>query len=726
MRLPSKPNYGGVASLAKPSGRQEFAFAMQKSQQKTERTDAVLKIAQTAYKAHDDFSAQQSTSKHVSAMRDTDKYLMDNPFLDPDDIGKDIEFRTHDEIIHPNGDKEEVKREKIPSYEIALQLFEKNHKASVESNSETILSNRTKKEWIRAQNEMAEESKHKLYEKVRLAQQEEIRNLQVDQFDKHVADRDYDLAIGVIGTMDASDRYKRDAIATVHKKKETDTYNDVITEQNVHGIRSSLRKLENDDYNAKNDGENLNEDERRKWASLLRGELNKLTAKSDASGKAQLKLLKRDVEEMEQNLEAGIPVNANEMEALAERVRLGYSIDPDGMIIHVDRMRDMLNNYPTIVAYQTSSKEARAQHLVNERARGTDITVKEGQLQNQLVKIEAKLEARGSRDALSLASDVGLVDLNPMPNPLADDPEEREAFRSWLKERRLAFDTAEEHSGEAQGLMTDAESEYFITAMLTSSAEEQVYIMGSISQGLGTDAHLFWDQMYDKEGGIFSVAGSIHAAGDTYASRLIVEGLQTMGLDKDILAPKIDHRPKINKALGEAYPMELQRNAIVSAINATYVQMAKNAGDRSGNLDDEILKSAVDSVTGGIIRMRGSSSFSAFGGYRMPPPKRGMTGDDVDSYVRETKEEWWTDQGGVGGYVGEHTKLVRDLQNGAIQYISTGEPNEYRLYSTRIDAFLPNSATGEPFIFHIDDDAPKGTKMTHQEYLKSLEEGDGS
>ena len=89
MRLPSKPNYGGVASLAKPSGRQEFAFAMQKSQQKTERTDAVLKIAQTAYKAHDDFSAQQSTSKHVSAMRDADKYLMDNPFLDPDDIGKD-------------------------------------------------------------------------------------------------------------------------------------------------------------------------------------------------------------------------------------------------------------------------------------------------------------------------------------------------------------------------------------------------------------------------------------------------------------------------------------------------------------------------------------------------------------------------------------------------------------------------------------------------------------
>jgi hypothetical protein len=175
-----------------------------------------------------------------------------------------------------------------------------------------------------------------------------------------------------------------------------------------------------------------------------------------------------------------------------------------------------------------------------------------------------------------------------------------------------------------------------------AGVDERIALLGSIVDTHGqAQASTVFAALDAKNQTGMALAGAL-VMDDPEAARLVVKGQKAIidgGKAGDVLVPKpADVAPVLTSLLGDAYGLgTTSRNTVEQGVLAAYAALSADAGDVSGELNDDRLEQAVNAVTGGLV---------SYGGRTMPVPKRGVTQSQFSGWAEALQA---TDFRGVAG-----------------------------------------------------------------------------
>lgn len=684
MKLPGIPRGAINPTLPKPDLAAPGRQFQQTSQQIGVLGQQVNEAATKAFETQQRFEQEDATAQFANYMRNLEQQMAGKQFYSVDEIPEGVDVRRFEQVINQDGTITEEPRERIPSYEVNAALFEHQSQSAIQTISGNMSMPATRNNWAKAmQNRSAEATQRIILDSVE-RQQTEMREMYSNNIVDAMDNRNYDVARGLAMSDVFSEAESNRLVGDIRNRQERDTYDEVLATDDLDGMRRHLSVLQADDYNL-----DLNESERLIYVNKLKAGIAALQDNSNVDFDINLKRLQRDIDRTVNSIESGNIIDNEFLVDLAERTDAAYGLEPNRMVLHRDRLAEIITHMPELSAFTRANDVERAQHLGNMRRQPQDAASS-----HKLSIFEASdrnVANRISDDVLSLGADVGLVDLAPMPG--LQDPEE---FMEWLSHRQRSYDTLTARYGSGAHL-TKQERDMWSAGIRDMTNEQRLDVMGMVSESLGTDAPLFWQQLTDTDG-TYSVAGTVYAQGDVAAARSILNGQEFMQSGNYVKPSTVDMNMAQNEHIAGAYGLNAERKAILDSVNAVYADLAKRDGDYDASIFNERrYRDAVNIVTGGLITI---------GGSKVVPPERGMDKRTFDSYIRDVHTEWWREQGGVQGYENHYATLRDDIRRGQVKLVGVGQ-NEYFLYSevSGIETFLLNKETQEPFVFRYDENA---------------------
>lgn len=249
---------------------------------------------------------------------------------------------------------------------------------------------------------------------------------------------------------------------------------------------------------------------------------------------------------------------------------------------------------------------------------GTDV-----ELLERYKKVNKHMESMLKDNPLQLAVEQGV--LTGLPPIDLNNPE-------TLKQRMLAVQTAESHYDRDFSPLTKAEVAQMSAAMEKFDADQKLAVLGVVVATTGDNSMEIMEQLDKSNHTILAMAGSLMAEGQADVARLAILGNEQIQLNKGILPKDADTAMPINEYLGTAFIANPRhQSAIIRATKSVYAALAADAGILDGTLDPDLLDSALEAVTGGVI-MRDNPGWGTGDSY-IPAPERGVSEDQFEDWI---------------------------------------------------------------------------------------------
>jgi hypothetical protein len=603
-------------------------------------------------------------------------------------------------------------KEIYPSYEVKAALYKRKYTQAVHESAQDIYDSQARQDFINKGLVLTEG----LYQnalKNDVAEQQKYEINTADALWKQLMlDGNIPAAIEKINSMPIREDEKENRKLIAYRHGEEHPYNVALLSENVINIEKAMYDAKAKIDNPEKNKSRLSEDELRTWYSTLRSARERINNKEKAELQAALKGVADKGRNMLEELKAGIPVPAgqvNSMRAnltLAGQDNLAYDIgiqqQVQPVLTGLSGQRPEERN-----AFINSAKKEIAK---DENGRQAWLAIK---------RSVDEMNRMNNADPVSYGNTYGLT--KPVPFDMSD-------ISGTIKKLRANEQVVLQATNRSKGIF-DQDSAYSFSKWLSAlPASQKASGFAQIEAAFDTpgESKIVYDQL--KQFGIndsLMVAGRLYASGNKIGSELVVNGKQAR-LNNPKMLREIDKdlNDEIINALGTAYNIE--KPEIMDAVKDTYVAMImkSDATDEDkvspDGIEDDILVEAVRSVTGGLQDINGRM---------VQPAYHGQAPGELEDFIDRINDLNITQMGSAKGFA--PSQIVKELKDGNLQLVSTGYHDDkggmqYNLYYTKTNQYI-HSKDGTLFNFkyippteHVQENTSFGLSEDVTEQLPSL------
>lgn len=655
--------------------------------------------AQVVSQQVDEYNKQQMNeafSKANNVMHDFDTQHAGKEFYSGDEIPEGVDVRTTETVIGPDGVEEEQIRQRIPAYEVQSQIRDRHQRKAIEAAAMDIRSPSGRSQFTAQMTERANAQNVKMVEHSRQEQNKQIRQQQTMELETALLDRDYETASYVANNFQGSETERQELTKKVSYFAESDTYNDVMSEENLAGIDRSIAVLEKDGYAG-----NLNEVQRLATLNQLRSKRSQITAKHTKAAEGSATILGIEIDRTIDALESGQDVPASHLSRLWTKAEEAHKAGLASGTTWEKRMYFFAeaNGYASdLVDFRTKPPQEQ-EEIIRNMESGAETGADKHKL-DVYKKSHQEAKTMLKSDPISYASKTGVVDVEPM------DFSSPAAMVASLNERKGARANVGVTFGPNAGnkFFTKQELDDFTYMMDNASVEDKMGMLQTITTTLdSTSATAVLSQLSGGRSAKYAVAGDLMNDGHIEASRSVLRGEKVLKDNPDIVkAWDSMAAPRLHQKLGNAFATSPRTNgAVMESVRLAYADRAFRAGVRPDIIDVDVLDKAIEDVAGNVVEYNGAN---------IALPDRDMKSGEFDSWLRDIDKGYIKDQGGVRNYMGEggNELLKSQMRNGEITLQNVGK-DKYLLWSED-DGYLVNDRDGNRFILQYNPDATLGSK----------------
>jgi len=298
-------------------------------------------------------------------------------------------------------------------------------------------------------------------------------------------------------------------------------------------------------------------------------------------------------------------------------------------------------------------------------------------------KIHEHTKTELKNDGLSLAVEQGFINITPID------------FQdlSSIQNRIRSTQRAEAQYKQDISPLTDTETTQLAESLNVMSADEKIGLLNAVVGGFGDYSHEVLKNLDKKNYNLYAYAGNLINDGAPDVARLAILGNEQMQLNKGILPADTDLMPEIRDYIGTVFISNPKHQAsVIETTKAVYAAMAANQGEISGVLNTDILNSALEKVTGGIldIEINGSGIF-VDDTFKIQAPARGVTKTMFEKYIKELRPGDIEEMGGVLAF--SLKESIERIQGAVLENAGQGK------YLVNIGNGYLLKPNGDPFEF---------------------------
>jgi len=303
---------------------------------------------------------------------------------------------------------------------------------------------------------------------------------------------------------------------------------------------------------------------------------------------------------------------------------------------------------------------------------------------DRMEKIHDHTVSELAKDGLSLAVEQGVV---PQVDPVdLNNPES-------MATRVLRVGVAEAHYKQDISPLTAAETDQIAAQFSNSDADQKIGMLNAITSGFGNSSIEVLKQLDKKNHTLFAHAGALVVDGAPEVARLAIIGNEQAKLNKSVMPKDSDMMTTVNDYLGSVFVANPKHQAsVVQTAKAVYAGLAIEAGDVSGIVDTDLLESALEQVTGGILEIEADGSGWIWDDtYKIQAPARGVTEAQFQKYLGKLRPGDVDEMGGALAYSSD--EAVEQIQEGILVNAGKGK------YLVNIGSGYLLNKDGDPFEF---------------------------
>ena len=584
---------------------------------------------------------------------------------------------------------------RVLSAEVVPQIYEDFIGTQLDSAAKIIDNEKLRQDWTVSAKDTATQRQTRIQTEANASIEKQIFRDQIVNFENAMDDDRPDVALqitkGMKGPPEDIERYRDVA----RKGAETTTYEAKMIDEDYHGMGRAIGYLQQDPPKYREDGGQLNREERLAWISKLRRERDRIESKNSAYLKSQLNLLKRQLRITESNSLKGKFTDDVELVELRNKAVMLNSdgslsddiADLDASILYTRLTNDLINlDGPDRKAFLAAVD-------------GLDIPdFEKDQLMLRLEQAESSFSNTIQTDMMKAASESGFVELSPINTQV--DLRSSGAMEEMIKSfsnRVIQYHEAEAHYGDGQGMLTNEEASAISTQVNNLSAKGKQQFLVSVATSLGPDATKFYQQLdIDGSSSTLSVAGMATLNGHRSISEIMLIGNEYSRLNPDEM--KVLNKLmaiKLDKALGQSFRGNpAYRASIKEAATDAYIGLVLENGVGFTKIYSKLLSRAVDGATGGLVKQNGEM---------IPPPVYGMTQNEWKVWTRTLHPNTIKSLGGIDGMT--DIEVTDKIHDGDIHILGTGQHGKYVLARPNGVPFAKKD--GGVFILDYDANAPR-------------------
>lgn len=634
-------------------------------------------LVQSAQETHDKYVADRETAAVTAQAREFELGHEGQLFYKASDIPENVNVRRYDIKKDADGNDIEVERVNVPSHEVYPKMYAAKIQGLIDSGTENV-PHRHKADWKAQMQEHANSQVQAMLLDSERQQQEEIRADQTAQYKESLLRGDYSTAMFQANTFNGSDAERSGMVKVAHKEREIGDYNVVMSEDDIDGMVSSLGYLKAEEYP---EAGNLEPPERMAMIRAIESRLALLKNRKGGSRSADYAKLKNEAKWAMDALEEGRVLDPRKLATLGYSIKTAYSSDVSQMKNTNARWDYTLKHLPEMNSFSSMGPASRENYL---NSINTD-TGSGVHKYNLFRKMDDNINKRiADGDSLGLATDIGLVNHVPLdPNNIEESLQQRLEQSAVVKEIYGHGD-----------MLYKNEVDQINNTLNDSTVQDQMEFISTIQGSLNEYSPEFWSQLGDKTLDAHASAGLLASQDRQQAGQSLLRGKEYRKNNPEMMPKKIDMTEATIERIGATYMASGTENKrAMDGIANIYADLVARQGDFSGELDEDLMDTAVEMYSGGIVSF-GSSQFA------MP---KGFTEDSTEEHIRYLSPDYWR-QIGVQGYQGQESQISSDIRRGdiSLQQISL---NEFLLYSNVTNAPL-NTTTGGNLIFKFDHNNP--------------------
>ncbi|CAL9956412.1 hypothetical protein VPHK225_0017 [Vibrio phage K225] len=690
MKLPT-PMQG--APIKVPSVQPLVSALKQSQAQDAALAGAAINVGSKIVAERNDEQQNTAFSKANNSMHDFDRAHADREFYSGDEIPESIDVKRTEVSIDAEGNEVETIRQRIPAYEVQAQMRDAHMRGSIGAAAADISSPSRRAQFSKQMTERANAQNIKMLNQQAKAQNQQIRDKQSQEFKAALMDRDYESASYIANNFNGTDEQRTELSRQVRYFNESDSYNDVMSEENVKGIDKSIGILEKDGY-----GGELNEVQRLATLNQLRSKKTQIAKKNQAKVAGSATMLGVEIDRTIDAMEDGKDVPPSVISRLSKRAQAGIEaglVQGAAWEKRLAFFQEATGNLQGLQDFKTSTLQEQEQtlrELESSASTGTDYHKIDIYRKNHEY---AKSAVRN--DPLSYAAETGIVDVQPF---------DFDRMGLSLSHRQQARASTMDVLGQEAGnsFFTKQELTDFTARLDQMPVDDKLRTIGEITATLDSGSrNAVFSQLVGKGKGTYAVAGDAIEDGFTDVARQVLTGSNALKAQPEIVARwKYDMAPVVADKIGTIYRHSPTTGAqVTESVKAYYAQQSINDGDFTGELDTERLENAITQVVG---------KYTDIGGAKVLMPKRDMTADQFDSWVRDIQPNYIESIGGVKGYSGTAgTKMLTEqIRDGDVTLENVGKGKYLILDPDK--GYLSRKDSMSPFILEYNSDATMGSK----------------
>lgn len=595
-------------------------------------------------------------------------------------------------IVDEYGNKIEIPRDNIPSYEVYPQLYKRHTEALIESLAPRIRSSRAREIWVSEKRKAA----NKKYTDVALDAVANQRTSIDERQERNVREAmdagRWSLARQLVRNSSLDSLKKQVLRDAINIREETSRYQMYMARDDIAGMNQAIEFLKSEKYY--DEGGTLTHTDRLNFISAMESEISSIRSATDARMGAEYKLLEDEVREIITSLEQGIKINPDYITTIVAKLDPQRSPvlarDLAVAVIHQHR-------FSRFAKMNIANRESYLKKMKQEKPTAID-----AKLYRMLQSAHVRLSEIQRNDTMRLGLNSGII------RPEEFVPLDFRNLSRSLEGRIPLLERLVMQYGSVNGILTKDEALELANRINSANVPQKIAIAGEIYKGLGDRSSVIFEQLR-TEGltGSFPVAAQAAADGYPADARLMFEGAGLIDADPTLLK---EVKPDLDEywleTMGRAYVNDrTMRTMVKQAYYGAFVMLAEDLTSFSGE-DEAVRERALRMATGGIV-------VDSTGNY-LSPPSRYFGQENWDDYVESLHYTALKEMGNPENMT--HKELKQAIDRGRVSFHSVGK-NEYGL--TLNNQPIKDSNTGEIFIFKYIKDA-----MTKERW-KELWEIDG-
>jgi len=587
-------------------------------------------------------------------------------------------------------------RDTIPAYEVQPSLFEMEYKKAVEEESKSVYDSSYRDNFKSdAMDSFTVEHANRVVKASR--EQVTQQNAQIlSDIEDLTLNRDYDIALSRIDELKLPKSDKEEILRNINSDKEFNSYIDMVNFRDSEGARDALKKLRS------SDSTNLDEPKQYKAINMLENYLREESA-GDKSRVDDLTFL---LSRIEKNAISGGNIDIDNYRKVYQQA-LEAGVKPKHLVTVETAVKANLK------ANAVANMPASDQIAFLQSDKLKSFTTEAGISNSYMESLVKENISYMNRDAMgyyhSKNGNVPTIDFLE----IGDIPG---ATGKALAERMAQWKVVKDRLGVTQGMLKSEEVDVLSDLLLEAKPEQITSFTAEVNMALGRDATILYDQLRAKrkELGSLTVVGQLSAIGQPGPALQVLRGHDYRKNNPEIIQSlQEDFLPAIHEKLNGVFSLSPRyQSSIKNAILDVYAVKALSEGLPVDVMDQDLLDSAIATVTGGLIE---------HGDNTIEPPYYGATQATMDNWINNLSPDYIEQEGGVYHY--SPLQVVNKLRSEDFQLESYGN-GEY-VIQTGEGRYLANKEGTGKFVLKFDESAPVTSQssdvfMTNEDRVDNL------